>query len=166
LLGMGDCTRTQPERAEGPKLVDPLGVFAANLDGAALAPQNYGVVSMCITDTRFTNHPLRREVYMRDEEGRVNSALSFAVREAVEAIEAFLSEGAPVVVHCHGGRSRTGIVLKAWHMLRHGSSAAEAHEWLSAEWFLYDPYNQTFNRFLENEWPLVVAEMNKKAGGK
>jgi hypothetical protein len=31
---------------------------------------------------------------------------------------------------------------------------------------LYNPYNQTFNRFLENEWPLVVAEMNKKAGGK
>ena len=166
LLGLGDCRRTPPERAEGPKLVDPLGVHAANLDGAARAPLNCGVVSMCVTDKRFAHHPLRREVYMRDNEGRVNSALSYAVREAVEAIEAFLSEGAPVVVHCHGGRSRTGIVLKAWHMLRHGSSAAEAHEWLSAEWFLYEPYNQTFNRFLENEWPLVVVEMNKKAGGK
>ncbi len=158
LLGLKDCTRTTPERARGPQLVDALGVYAANLEGAALAPRDFGVVSMCITDKRFEHHPFRREVYMRDEEGSVNSALRYAVCEAVDAIEAFINEGIPVVVHCHGGRSRTGIVLKAWHMLRHGSSAAEAHQWLAGQWDLYNPYNETFNQFLEKEWSVFVSE--------
>jgi ADP-ribosyl-[dinitrogen reductase] hydrolase len=57
-----------------------------------------------------------------------------------------------VVVHCHGGRSRTGLVLKAWYMARHGKDHRAAHEWLEREWGLYRTYNSTFIDFLDNEW--------------
>ena len=162
LLTLGPCHRTETEPPAGPQRVHDAGVWAANLEGAALAPLDFAVVSMCVTEDRFAHHQHRREVYVRDEEGSVNSALGFVVRDAVAAVSAYVAEGRQVVVHCHGGRSRTGLVLKAWHMFDTGSTASEAHEWLEREWRLYATYNQTFGHFLEKEWPFIVAEM--KAG--
>jgi ADP-ribosyl-[dinitrogen reductase] hydrolase len=133
-------------------------VWAANLEGATLASPEMAVVSMCITDDRFAQHPFRREVYMRDEEGDSNTDLGFAVREAVDAVHAHLAQGRDVVVHCHGGRSRTGLVLKAWHMEHHGSDHAAAHDWLASEWPLYATFNRTFMEFLDNEWPAIIAD--------
>jgi len=57
-----------------------------------------------------------------------------------------------VVVHCHGGRSRTGLVLKAWKMRAHGASEREAHDWLADTWPLYEDYNRTFVEFLRTDW--------------
>ena len=57
-----------------------------------------------------------------------------------------------VVVHCHGGRSRTGLVLKAWKMRAHGASEREAHDWLADQWPLYEDYNRTFVEFLRTDW--------------
>ena len=161
LLGLSPAYRTPTEAAVGPAVVGSATtgatVWAANLEGATLASADMAVVSMCITDQRFAMHPHRREVYMRDEEGEKNSALGFAVTEAVAAIEANLADGRDVVVHCHGGRSRTGLVLKAWHMWHHGSDHAAAHDWLESCWPLYATYNRTFMEFLDGEWPAIVA---------
>ena len=152
LFGRSASRVTPPEGPRGPQLVDPAGVHAANVDGAARAPKEHAIVSMCIPEQRFLKHPSRRTVFMRDEEGDANADLLFVVRDAVEAIEAFLADGREVVVHCHGGRSRTGLVLKAWYMAHHGEDHRAAHEWLEREWGLYRTYNSTFIDFLDNEW--------------
>lgn len=152
LLGRSASSITPPEPPEGPRLVDPVGVHAANLEGAARAPKDHAVVTMCIPERRFLGHPDRRTVFMRDDEGDANTDLMFVVREAVEAIDAFLSGGREVVVHCHGGRSRTGLVLKAWYMAHHGVDHQTAHDWLDSNWGLYATYNRTFLEFLDNEW--------------
>jgi ADP-ribosyl-[dinitrogen reductase] hydrolase len=54
-----------------------------------------------------------------------------------------------VLVHCHGGRSRTALVLKAWAMRRHGWTEARAHEWLTARWPVADRSNDVFVEYLE-----------------
>lgn len=164
LLGGHPSRITPPELPQGPRMVDPLGVFAANLEGAARAPRDHAVVTMCIPEGRFLQHPRRRTVYMLDDEDPRNPDLFFVVREAVEAIDAFLEEGAPVVVHCHGGRSRTGLVLKAWYMLRHGRTHTEARQWLAEGWGLYQEYNASFLDFLDGTWTHHVATM--RAGGE
>ncbi len=61
---------------------------------------------------------MRREVYLIDKDEDHNLALASVVDDAVKTIDAWLSEGRTVVVHCHGGASRTGLVLRAW-LMRH-----------------------------------------------
>lgn len=161
LLGLSPATRTETELPRGPQIVataqSGAGVHAANLEGASISPINMGVVSMCIVDDRFKSRAQRREVYMRDNEGNLqNPMLGFAVREAVDAIDAFTAAGHDVVVHCHGGRSRTGLVLKAWYMRHFNVSHADAHGWLHSCWPLYQTYNETFWDFLDNEWTTEV----------
>jgi ADP-ribosyl-[dinitrogen reductase] hydrolase len=168
LMGLAPATRTEPEAPFGPRLVTTAksgaGVLAANLEGARLTPSSTAVVSMCIVDDRFTDREHRREVYMRDDEGTAqNPNLAFAVREAVDAIDAFTEAGHDVVVHCHGGRSRTGLVLKAWYMRHFGVTHSEAHGWLHSIWPLYQTYNRTFWDFLELEWTDEVSGEGRKA---
>ena len=59
---------------------------------------------------------MRREVYLIDKDEDHNQALASVVDDSVKTIDAWLSEGRTVVVHCHGGASRTGLVLRAWLM--------------------------------------------------
>ena len=152
LLGLGDAPITPPEPAVPAQMVHPSGVWASNLEGAAAVPRDFGVVSLCITEDRFNQHPHRRQVYMRDSEGDHNPNLFFAVKESVDAINAFLREGRQVVVHCHGGRSRTAFVLKAWYMLNEGVQHDEAHQWMNDTWALYETWTQSFFDLLDNEW--------------
>lgn len=140
------------EPGSGPARVHDDGVYAANLQGAADADTDMAVVSLCRTLELFDEHPHRREVYLIDQAQDRNPALHQVVTDAVEAIDAFLAEGREVVVHCWGGRSRTGLILKAWYMRRHGVDHATAHEWLEGAWHLYDTWNDRFIDFLNNEW--------------
>ena len=55
-----------------------------------------------------------------------------------------------MVVHCHGGRSRTGVVLKAWRMRTAACTEREAHDWLQARWHRYEDYNQDFVQHLRS----------------
>jgi len=158
LLGLSNAPVTPPERAYPAKMVHPAGVWASNLDGAAAVPQDFGVVSLCITEDRFVNHPHRRQVYMRDNEGDQNPNLFFAVKESVDAINAFLREGRQVVVHCHGGRSRTAFVLKAWYMMHEGVQHDLAHQWMNDTWSLYETWTESFFDLLDNEWGDHVEE--------
>lgn len=162
LLGLGDAPMSRPEPPIDAKLVHPAGVWAANLDGAAAVPQDFGVVSLCLTGDRFLDHPHRRQVYMRDNEGDHNPNLFFALKESVEAIQAFLAEGRQVVVHCHGGRSRTGFVLKGWYMQHEGVTHDDAHAWISDTWPHYETWTQTFFDLLDNEW---TDHVEAAAGG-
>ena len=152
LLGLGNAPITPPERSVQAQLVHPAGVWASNLDGAAAVPKDFGVVSLCITEDRFLDHPHRRQVYMRDSEGDRNPNLFFALKESVDAINAFLAEGRQVVVHCHGGRSRTAFVLKGWFMHHEGLLHDHAHQWMSDTWSMYETWTQTFFDLLDNEW--------------
>ena len=143
LLGLPLPDQPPGEPPAGPMEVDD-GVYAANLLGAASVPTDWGVVSLCRTEELFVDHEARRQIYVIDREGDRNAALDVAVRDAVRSIEAFRREGRPVVVHCHGGRSRTGLALKAWRMANTGCSEREAHSWLAERWPLYADYNRTF----------------------
>lgn len=165
LLGGSDSSLTWPEPAAGPGMVDPEGVYAANLDGAALAPVDHAVVSMCITEDRFLQHPRRRTVVMIDKDNSRNPGLFFVVKEAVDAVDAFLAEGVPVVVHCHGGHSRTGLVLKAWYMRKYGADHDQARKWLADSWEPYREWNDDFMEFLEETWTHHLATMRADGEG-
>lgn len=152
LVGLPDKPDTPPETPAGPVEVAP-ALHAADLLGAASVPTDWAVVSLCRTGERFLAHPVRRSIYLIDEEGDHNLSIGDAVRDAVDAIDAFLSEGRTVVVHCHGGRSRTGVALKAWAMRALGHDERGAHDWLESTWHRYSDYNRSFVDFLSNEWP-------------
>ena len=151
LVGLDAFVPTAQEAPAGPSPVAP-GLFAANLGGAATASTDQAVVSLCRTLGLFDAHPIRREVHLIDRSGPANADASAAVRDAVDSIDAFLAEGREVVVHCHGGHSRTGVVLKAWAMRTHGFSEREAHDWLAAAWSEYRDWEPAFIELLEREW--------------
>lgn len=139
---------TQLEPIIEPKMVHDLGVWATNLPGAAASDKTMAPVSMCRTYGRMDDHPVRREVYMIDNDNR-NANLESAVWDAVDSINAFLAEGRNVLVHCHGGRSRTGLVLKAWYMKTFNANHPEAIEWIESVWPHYAEWTTDFMLFLD-----------------
>jgi ADP-ribosyl-[dinitrogen reductase] hydrolase len=152
LLTGGDVSPDQhPEDPKAPVQVAP-GLHAADLGGAASVPIDWAVVSLCRTGNVFDRHPVRRQVYLVDQAGDHNPGLRLAVTDAVDAIDAFLAEGRNVVVHCHGGRSRTGLVLKAWKMRTDGIDHKAAHAWLAEPWPWVATWNGDFERFLDHDW--------------
>lgn len=151
LLGLAEKPDTAPEIPAGPLEISP-GLHAADLLGAATAPTDWAVVSLCRTGDLFAKHPVRRQIYLIDKSGDHNHAMRNAVDDAVTAIDAFLAEGRKVLVHCHGGRSRTGMVLKAWKMRRDGVSERDAHAWLADRWDRYHDHNASFVEMLRTEW--------------
>lgn len=152
LLGTVERPIVDPEPAYGPSTLDHGAPQAANLAGAARASHDTAVVTLCRGVGLFDRHPHRREVYLIDAPDDENPWLYSAVDDAVLSIDAFLAEGRDVVVHCHGGRSRTGLVLKAWYMRHHGVDHAQAHRWLRDRWPLYSTWNERFADFLVTEW--------------
>jgi ADP-ribosyl-[dinitrogen reductase] hydrolase len=152
LIGVSQRGFVEREPAVGPALVDPVGLYAANLMGATQADDDMAIVSLCRGEGLFTDRSHRREIYLIDKTGYANSRLFDVVDDAVASIDAFLAEGRRVVVHCHGGRSRTGLVLKAWYMRANSCSHVVAEQWLDDIWPLYSTWNHTFSEFLDNEW--------------
>lgn len=158
LLGRDRAGRSRLEVPAHPQRVDEeVPVFASDLGGAIECDGDFATVSLCLIDGRLDHHTVRRELYMRDEEGHdENVNLLAAVEDAVSSIDALLADGHRVLVHCHGGRSRTGLVLKAWAMRRYSFTEAEAHAWLEARWHRYQPWNTTFTEFLRDTWEPTV----------
>ena len=109
-------------------------------------------MSLCRGNGNFDGHKHRRELYLIDAPNDENPHLWTVVNDAVQSIDAFLNDGFDVVVHCHGGRSRTGLVLKAWYMRHHQATHDEADQWLNARWELYSTWNDRFTDFLDDEW--------------
>ena len=152
LIGKPSRPEQSPEPARGPQIVHEVGVHAANLVGAIESDPRFAVVSLCRTGDSFVNRSHHREIYMIDQEGDDNPSLGMVLDDAVRSVDAFLAEGKEVIVHCHGGRSRTGLVLKAWYMHRYGVSHDEAHDWLERQWSLYSTWNSRFTEFLDDVW--------------
>ena len=153
LVGSKPAVLTQREEPKEPKQVDEtFAVFATDLGGALLSDSSFATVSLCLTGGELANHAVRREFYIRDDEGDANLDLLTLVRDAVDSIDALLAEGHQVLVHCHGGRSRTGLILKAWAMRQYDFDDLEADAWITARWPHYATWNKTFSRFLRDEW--------------
>ena len=127
------------------------GVHAASMTAAATVPTDWGVVSLSRTGDRFDRHDYRRAVFLIDQPG-ANPDLVATVTEAVDAIDAFVEEGRKVVVHCHGGHSRTGFILRAWLMRRHGWDEPKARAFLAERWPHLALWQDEFTDFLQGAW--------------
>ncbi len=151
LLGNKPHEEQPPGTPEGPTEI-ARGLYAADLGAAAKVPTDWAVISLCRVGNKFADHPVRREVYMVDSSDDHNAALGDAVLDVVDSIDAFLSEGRKVVVHCHGGASRTGLALRAWIMRNDGCSEAEATKQVGEIWPALGLWNDSFTDFLRNDW--------------
>jgi ADP-ribosyl-[dinitrogen reductase] hydrolase len=139
----------------GPTEIAP-GVHAADLAGASLAPKDWGIVSLCLVDDRFVDHPHRREIYLVDQEPsdgvNPNLGLAGSVRAAVDAVRAFRAEGLEVVVHCYGGASRTGLVLRAYLMSTEGMTDLQAIDHIEQRWPYLGLWSESFTDHLASDW--------------
>lgn len=126
-----------------PKVIHSAGVYATNLAGLELAYDEFAVVSLCRTFEDNLRFPYRAQFYLIDEPG-ANPSLLHVINEAVETINEFIVSGKKVLVHCHAGASRTGLILKAWYMSWEGKTAQEADEWLKDRWEPYRKSNDDF----------------------
>lgn len=134
-----------------PKEIVP-GVWATNRSGARTVPEDRAMVSLCRIDDSM-RRKVRREAYPIDNDAvDRNPALAFVVDDVLDSIDAFLAEGRQVVVHCHGGRSRTALILTAY-LMRHGRSMSDAVELLSVKWPMGHLDNKAF-----------AAEIERRAG--
>lgn len=133
-------------------------VYAANYSGvvgaldAGRLPDRALVVSLSRTFGRLRQHPSRRQVWLVDQDTPGgNVAVGDVLDDVIATMEAAVGEGRPVVVHCHGGRSRTGLVLRAWLLRnRPGLTVAEASAEVKARWPDFDPWNTSFDEALEH----------------
>ncbi len=100
----------------GPAEVLP-GIWAANLDGARYSEKDFAVISLCRLGEPF-EHELQRMAYVADNEH--NSDLDVVLADVLDDMAALRAEGHRLLVHCHGGASRTGLVLRAWLMRTEG----------------------------------------------
>jgi ADP-ribosyl-[dinitrogen reductase] hydrolase len=134
LLGKHEPADPADEPAGGPAQVhDEFPIYAANRLGAAAAPDDWRVISLCRTGESFSVREVRRQVFLVDKpEPHHNEDPVAVLHDVADTIDAFLAEdkNLPILVHCHGGRSRTAFVLKGWAMRRFGWSEEQAHEWL------------------------------------
>lgn len=137
----------------GPTEVYP-GLYAANLTALRdCDDRDFDLVTLCRPMFEWTGDFNRSyNFYLIDQHSPgVNPNLHHTVEEAVATIDALLAERKRVIVHCHAGRSRTGFILKAWYMRKHGCSHEEAHRWLADIWPTYDPEgNIDFSTLLDN----------------
>lgn len=143
LLQKNNAVSNPSEHPAGPIEVAN-GVYAANLFGAKSVSKDVAVLSFCMTGEAFAQHNFRREFYLIDRPDPANVDIVSVLNDAVETMQAYRREGIPVLVHCHGGRSRTGVVLKAWAMSEYEMTEREAHAWLSERWPLYSDYEPSF----------------------
>jgi hypothetical protein len=63
---------------------------------------------------------VRRIAYIADNDH--NHDLDAVLADVLDDLAALRAEGREVLVHCHGGASRTGLVLRAWLMRTEGTS--------------------------------------------
>ncbi|NAZ84924.1 ADP-ribosylglycohydrolase family protein [Kineococcus indalonis] len=122
------------------------GVWAADLDGARRSDRDFAVVSLCRTGGRF-GHDVQRFAYLTDDDS--NTELVTVLDDVLGDIAALRAEGRRVLVHCHAGASRTGLVLRAWLVREEGVSAREATERVAAVWPHLSTWNAAFTAALE-----------------
>ena len=142
----------QPASGSGPVAgagIDPVevidGIWLSDLDGAVRAPEDALVISLCRPWGRI-KHDNRRQIYLTDDGD--NLLPDVVLRDVLASMDAARSEGRPVLVHCFGGASRTGLVLRAW-LRRSGLSVDEANEQALRLWPHTARWNSSFDAVLE-----------------
>ena len=126
-------------------------VFVTNLAGAAKANGDLACMSFCRTFSDLDHYNYRRSFYLLDEaDDEANPNISDVVTEAIREIDEALMGGRDVVIHCHAGESRTGLIAKAWLMSANGWTHKEAHSHLSSKWKYYSARNRAFMRYLDS----------------
>ncbi len=133
----------------GPTEVLP-GIWAGNLDGARYSDKDFAVISLCRLGEPFP-HPVHRMAYIADNEH--NSDLDVVLADVLDDMAALRAEGHRLLVHCHGGASRTGLVLRAWLMRTGGMSAEEATAHVAERWPHLGLWNASFTEALERLSP-------------
>jgi ADP-ribosyl-[dinitrogen reductase] hydrolase len=133
----------------GPVEVVP-GIWAANLDGAQASDADFAVVSLCRVGQPF-GHPVQRLAYLADNDN--NPEVDAVLADVLDDIAALRADGQRVLVHCHGGASRTGLVLRAWLRRTEGLPAEEATARVAAVWPHLGLWNQSFTAALERMPP-------------
>jgi ADP-ribosyl-[dinitrogen reductase] hydrolase len=122
------------------------GLWLSNLAGAHTAPADAVVISLCRTFGRITQEQ-RRQVYLSDNDHNLD--VDCALADVVHTIEAVRADGRPVLVHCAGGQSRTGLALRAWLVHTKGLSASEATAEAERLWPHTITANESFTDALE-----------------
>jgi hypothetical protein len=128
LLGLGNARMSRPDTKFPAKEVHEAGVLAASLEGAADVDTSVAVVSLC-SGCRSFRQPLPSSFGVSSRRAaHVQPELAFCSSRRRRRGECVPSRKVrKVVVHCHGGRSRTALVLKAWYMQHENRTHDEAH---------------------------------------
>src|SRR3954465_8899159 len=114
----------------GPTEVLP-GIWAGNLDGARYSEEDFAVISLCRRGEPFP-HPVHRMAYIADNDH--NADLDVVLADVLDDMAALRAEGHRLLVHCHGGASRTGLVLRGWLVREQGMSVDEATAHVAERW--------------------------------
>jgi ADP-ribosyl-[dinitrogen reductase] hydrolase len=122
------------------------GLWLSDLPGATRAPKDAVVVSLCRTFGHITA-PDRRQVYLIDDD--TNLDVPSVVADVVDTIEAVQEDNRPALVHCWGGASRTGLILRAWLRRTRGLAASEATVAAAQLWPYTAGWNRSFDVALE-----------------
>ena len=133
----------------GPREVLP-GIWAGNLDGARYSESDFAVISLCRLGDPFP-HEVHRMAYVADNDH--NHDLDAVLADVLDDLAALRAEGRKVLVHCHGGASRTGLVLRAWLRRTEGMSAQEATDHVAERWPHLGLWNASFTAALERVRP-------------
>jgi len=129
----------------GPAEVLP-GIWAGNLDGARYSDADFAVISLCWLGDPFT-HQVHRMAHVADNEH--NTEIDAVLTDVLEDMAALRAEGRRLLVHCHGGASRTGLVLRAWLRRTEGMTAEEATAYVAERWPHLGLWNDSFTAALE-----------------
>ncbi|SDM17850.1 ADP-ribosyl-[dinitrogen reductase] hydrolase [Geodermatophilus siccatus] len=128
----------------GPQEVLP-GIWAGNLDGARYSEQDFAVISLCRLGEPFS-HALHRMAYIADSDH--NADLDVMLADVLDDMAALRAEGHRLLVHCHGGASRTGLVLRAWLVREEGMSPQAATAYVAERWPHLGLWNDSFTAAL------------------
>ncbi|MGY1592271.1 ADP-ribosylglycohydrolase family protein [Geodermatophilus sp. SYSU D00708] len=129
-----------PADEEGP------GIWAGNLDGARYSEEDFAVISLCRLGEPFP-HRTHRMAYIADNDH--NHDLDAVLADVLDDMAALRAEGHRLLVHCHGGASRTGLVLRGWLVRQSGMSVAEATGYVAGRWEHLGLWNDSFTAALE-----------------
>jgi ADP-ribosyl-[dinitrogen reductase] hydrolase len=70
--------------------------------------------------------------------------------DVLDDITGLQADGHAVVVHCHGGASRTGLILRGWLQRTQGLSPRAATEEAIRIWPHTDLWNTSFTQALDD----------------
>ena len=77
-----------------------------------------------------------------------NADIDTVLADVLDDMEALRKEGHRLLVHCHGGASRTGLVLRAWLVRTEGMSPDDATRHVAERWPHLGLWNASFTAAL------------------